>query len=189
MDMKWNVGLALALFMGAAGAWAQDAGLENATIATSLDDTQESTAIQITDTEATTIVQTIKGYMEGATHRGHLEILDRRKGELVTLRLDRIVTDDPRRIIFPGEGLVAICGECSQITSVVNSKGEKEDQETGDQYEVWFVIQRGNIVTARVLDTYIKSANGVPMYTWTQGADGQWTATLTPAPAPQPPAE
>ncbi|NLG33789.1 MAG: hypothetical protein GX548_00395 [Lentisphaerae bacterium] len=187
--MKWNFFLALALFMGAAGSWAQDVALEKETIAASLEDTQDSSAIQITDTEATTIVQTIKGYMEGATHRGHLEILDRRKGELVTLRLDRVVTDDPHRIVFPSEGLVAICGECSRITTVVDSKGHKEDQETGEPYEVWFVIQRGNIVTARVLDTYIKSANGVPMYTWTRNADGQWTATMTPAPAQESPAE
>ena len=57
--------------------------------------------IRITDTEATIIGQTINGYMQGPTHRGRLEIFDRKKGANVLLRLDRIVSDDPARIAFP----------------------------------------------------------------------------------------
>lgn len=136
--------------------------------------------IRITDSEATVIVQTINGFMQGALRRGRLEILDRKKGEIVKLRLDRIVTDDPERVAFLDENRVAICGECTQMATEENAKGQKSEQETGDKYEIWFVIQRGSLVTASVLDTFVKSVNGKQMYKWTRDESGKLSATLIP---------
>ena len=173
--MKWILGLAAAMWIGAACAWAQ------------LDATATAAGaapIRIADTEATLIGQTINGYMQGPTHRGRLEIFDRKKGANVVLRLDRIVSDDPACVVFPEEGKVAVCGECTQMETVVDDKGMKSEKEAGDKYEVWFVVQRGGMASSRVLDTYIKSVNGNPMYKWTQDEAGKWSATLVPD-APQ----
>lgn len=168
--MKWILGLALISVLWAGCAFAQvDASAAAAGTA----------PIQISDTEAAGISQTINGYIQGPMHRGRVDLFDRKKGATVSLRLDRIVTDDPTRVVFPKEGLVAVCGECTQMNEVVDAKGNKTD-EAGDPYEVWFVVQRGGIATSKVLDTYIKSVNGQPMYKWTQDASGVWSATLVP---------
>ncbi len=137
---------------------------------------EESAPIQISDTEAGNIVKTINGYMQGALNRGNLVIFDRKKGANVTLRMDRIVTDDPTRVIFPEDGKVIICGEFTQV------EGPKVDPDSNeaDLYQIWFVIKRGNMVTTKVLDTIVKSVNGNPMYKWTQDAAGAWTSTLVP---------
>ena len=177
--MKWILGLAIGMMVGTC-AWAQ---MDAAATATG------AAPIQITDTEATGILQTINGYMQGPMHRGRLEIFDRKKGELVSLRLDKIVTDDPARIVFPQEGQVAVCGECTLMATVISEKGEKSEAESSDKYEVWFVVQRGGIATSRVLDTFVKSVNGNPMYKWTQDDTGKWAATLVPDAEPVPAAE
>ena len=134
--------------------------------------------IRISDTEAARISQTIHGYVQGALHRGTLELFDRKKGANVALRLDRIVADDPACVVFPAEGQVAICGECSEMKTVVDEKGVKTQVEAGDKYVIWFLVERGGTVTSRVLDTFIKSVNGHPMYTWSKNEAGIWSATL-----------
>jgi hypothetical protein len=123
--------------------------------------------------------QTINGYLQGPMYRGRVDLFDRKKGATISLRLDRIVTDDPTRVAFPQEGQIAVCGECTQMNDIVDAKGQKTEED-GDKYEVWFVVQRGGIATSRVLDTFIKSVNGKPMYQWTQDAAGKWSATLVP---------
>ena len=171
--MKWTLGLAAAMWIGAACSWAEEV-TATATAA-------GEAPIRITDTEATVVEQAINGYVQGPLHRGLLQLFDRKKGQLVSLRLDRIVTDDPACIAFPNEGQVAICGLC---TEMVRSEDGRKEEATANIYEVWFVVQRGGIATSRVLDTYIKSVNGNPMYKWTQDETGKWSATLVPD-APQ----
>jgi hypothetical protein len=175
MNMKGSLGLVLVWLCGAACAFAQTEGA----VAVA-----KPEPIKITDTEAMGITKTINGYVQGAMHRGHLELYDRKKGELVTLRMDRIVTDDPARVAFPQQDRVAICGECTQVELVKDEEGVIQEKELGDKYEVWFVLQRGGIVDSRVLDTFIKSVNGNPMYKWTQDSDGKWSATVVPDPVP-----
>ncbi len=136
--------------------------------------------IQISDTEAAGIAQTIHGYVQGALHRGTLTLFDRKKGVNVALRVDRIVGDDPACVVFPAEGQVAVCAECSEMRTVVTDKGVKSLEEAGDKYVIWFLVERGGTVSSRVLDTFIKSVNGHPMYKWTQDAAGAWSATLVP---------
>lgn len=168
--MKWILGLAMVSILGVGCAFAQ------------LDATATAAGaapVRISDMEAQRIVETINGYMQSAMHRGRLNIFDRKKGQIVILRLDRIVTDDPARVIFPKEGEVVICGECTQVNTVVDEKGKKTEQD-GDKYEVWFLVQRGGTTTCRVLETFVKSVNGQPMYKWTQDAAGAWSATLVP---------
>lgn len=184
--MKWMVGLAVVLVGGLAFAQTE-AGMESTPVvpAAGMDATAVAAGeapIRISDSEATVIVQTINGFMQGALRRGRLEILDRKKGELVKLRLDRIVTDDPERVAFIDDTHVAICGECTQMAMVEDGKGQKTEQEAGDKYEVWFVVQRGSLVSARVVDTYVKSVNGTPMYQWTRDEAGKLSATLVPDP-------
>jgi hypothetical protein len=132
--------------------------------------------IKISDTEAVVIEQTIRGFVE--VKKDRVELFDRKKGKTVALRLDRIVTDDPECVKFPQEGLVAICGECTEVMT----DGEKTMD--GDKYVVWFVVQRGTLPLASVKDVVIKSVNGNPMYTWTKSENGTWQATVVPdAPA------
>jgi len=140
----------------------------------------EAAPVQISDTEAVWIAKAINGHMQGVSRGGRLELFDRKKGKMVKLTLDRIVTDDPARIAFPDSETVAICTECTQIKE--DSEGEGKTAETGaaDSYEVWFLVKRGNMATTRVLDTAIKSVNGKPMYVWTRDANGRLVATLVP---------
>lgn len=128
--------------------------------------------VKISDTEAVVVEKTIRGFYE--TRDEKLEIYDRKKGETVILRLDRLVTTDTDCIKFPTPSTVAICGECTQIVGA--GKNAKE----GDKYVVWFVVKRGSLVSATVGDVFIKSVNGKPMYTWAQAQDGTWSATLIP---------
>ena len=124
----------------------------------------------VTDSEGVLILKTIEDYLEAKG--GRLELLDRRKGKVVSLQLDRLVADDPDRVVYTRVDRVAVCGECSEI--------DAEGGETGDKYEVWFVMQRGSPVVARVLETIIKSANGKPMYSWHRDKYGKWTSQLIP---------
>ncbi len=144
--------------------------------------------VKISDTEAVVILKTIEGFAQGNLQK--TEIFDRKKGKTVALRLDRVVTDDPDCVVFPADGIVAICGECTEVIDSGASSETKDDQE-GDKYVLWFVVNRGTIVTATVKDMHIKSVNGKPMYTWAKNAEGKWEATLVPdepaapaAPAP-----
>jgi hypothetical protein len=134
--------------------------------------------IKISDTEALTIVKTIQGYME--TKKNSLDIFDRKKGKVVTLTLDRIVTDDPACVMFPNEGKVAVCGECTEVAPHGKASGQVQSEQTGAKYVIWFLLERGNMVNSRVLDTFIKSVDGQEMYTWEKNAEGQWEATLVP---------
>jgi hypothetical protein len=184
------LGMVLVSMMAAAGAWAQAEVVDQAVAATEpavqaaaavIENATAEAAgeapIKITDTEATTIVRTINGYMQGPTHRGRLQILDRKKGQLVSLRLDRLITDDPERVVFPAEGQIAVCGACTEM--IKGDQGETE----GDAYEVWFLVQRGDMVSSRVLDTFVKSVNGVQMYKWTKDpVTGNLSATLAVEP-------
>jgi hypothetical protein len=152
--------------------------------------TAEPAAVKISDTEAVIILKTIEGFAQGNQQK--TEIYDRKKGKTVALRLDRVVTDDPDCVVFPAEGIVAICGECTEVIDIGKSSESKNMQE-GDKYVLWFVINRGTLVTATVKDIHIKSVNGKPMYTWATNAEGKWEPTLVPdgaaapvAPAPAP---
>ena len=171
--MKHNWVLGLVLMWGAACAFAQPEGTAAAAAS-------NSAASQISDTEAVGLAQTINGYVQGATHRGYLELFDRKKEQPVTLRLDRIISDDPARITFPETDKVTICGECTEVQTVKGADGVTKEEPTGDKYEACFVVLRGDTVSSRVLDTFIKSVNGKPMYTWTQDASGKWSATVVP---------
>ena len=175
--MKYAAALAVLLMLGISPSFAQ---VDNA-----VGEAAGTEPIRISDSEAVDIVQTIKGYVESATGEQFISTFDRKKGTKVSLRLDRIVTDDPTRIVFPAEGQVAIVGECTEVhPKHIDKKTDKPTE--GDKYEVWFLIHRGNMVTCRVLDVIIKSVNGNPMYRWTQDASGKLTATLVPDPAPAP---
>ena len=171
--MKSVLALTLSLAVSTVAAFAQESAPAVAAAA--------ATTIRISDTEAVIIEQTIRGYVE--TKKDKIDLFDRKKGKTVGLRLDRIVTDDPACVVFPQEGFVAICGECTEVASDMED-GEKTA--TGDKYVVWFLVQRGSLVSAVVKDTFIKSVNGNPMYEWTKGADGSWSATLVPDAAPAP---
>lgn len=50
--------------------------------------------------EAAISTQSIQGWGQGARPRGHFELYDHEKGEMVTLRLDEIVLNDPERVVF-----------------------------------------------------------------------------------------
>ena len=169
--MKWILTIATLLIFSAGSLFAQMTGVEIAA---------GKAPIKISDTEAAGIAQTIHGYVQGAMHRGTLTLFDRKKGATVALRVDRIVADDPECVVFPAEGQVAICADCSELKTVVDEKGVKSQVEAGDKYVIWFLVERGGTVTSRVLDTFIKSVNGHPMYKWTQDAAGAWSATLVP---------
>ena len=82
--------------------------------------------------------------------------------------------------MFPKDGHIAVAAECSQVKLTVKEGVDTTEEETGDKYEIWFVLERGGVVSSKVLDTYIKSVNGKPMYKWTQAEDGSWSATLVP---------
>jgi hypothetical protein len=170
MSMKTSTGLIVALMCGAACAVAQT------------DEAVGSRADpeKIMGAEAAGIAQTIQGYVQGAKHRGYFELFDHKKGEMVTLRLDRIVLEDPDLVVFPTPGRVAICGECSHVELEREAGREVSERELDDKYEVWFVLLRGGVNHAKVLDTFIKSVNGVPMFVWHQDAEGEWTATVAP---------
>ena len=168
--MKQVSGLIVALLCGTACALAQTDG----TVGTQADPDK------IMGAEAAGIEQTINGYVQGAMHGGYLELFDPKKGELVALRLDQIMLDDPARVIFPKPGRVAICGECTQVKRVNDSGSRTQARELSDKYEVWFVVLRDGASHARVLDTFIKSANGQPMFEWHQDAAGEWSATVAP---------
>ena len=137
--------------------------------------------ITISDIEAVNIIKTIQGYMEQKDNR--LEIFDRKKGKIVNVGVDKIVTDNPDCIVFPEEGKLAICVECTEKPAGKDNLGDVQNDEKGDQYVLWFIMQRGSQVSTRVLDTVIKSVNGVEMYQWSQNADGKWEATLIEKPA------
>lgn len=169
--MKKNIVLALLLGCASASFATEPA----AAVAT-----ENSQNVKIFGEEAVVIAQTINGFMQGAKNRGLLETFDRKKGKIVKLKLDRIVTDDSERVVFTTPETVAICGELTEVTDVKNNKGGLVEEGVADKYEVWFLIKRGNLVTCRVLETYIKSVNGKPMYNWTKGEDGSWSATLAP---------
>ncbi len=134
----------------------------------------------IMGSEAGYITQTIDGWIQGAKNRGHFELYDHKKSEMVTLRLDRIVLDDAERVFFPKPGQVAVCGECTQV-ELIKARGETtRERELGDTYEVWFVLSRGGMRSTRVLDTFIRSVNGQTMFVWTEDSDGEWSATVVP---------
>jgi len=171
--MKYALGLAMLVSMGAMGALAQ--GVDAFTA-------DKNTSVQILDDEAYALVQTIKGYAEGAKGIQYINTFDRKKGAEIKVRLDRIVLDDPSRIVFPSEGKVAVVGECTQV-DMNNINEETKLPAEGDKYELWFLLQRGNIVNSRVLEVIVKSVNGNPMYEWTKNESGVWTATLVPDPA------
>jgi len=171
--MKYALGLAMLVSMGTMSVSAQ--GVDAFTA-------DKNATVQILDDEAVALVQTIKGYAEGAKGVQYITTFDRKKGAEVKLRLDRIVLDDPSRIVFPAEGKVAIVGECTQV-DLNNINKETKLPAEGDKYEIWFLLQRGNIVNSRVLQVIIKSVNGNPMYEWTKDASGTWSATIVPDPA------
>ena len=106
--MKRTLGLVLVWLCGVACACAQTDG----TVPVNPE------PIKIMGEEAVGMQETIRGYMQGAMHRGRLELYDRKKGKNVILQLDRIVIDDPARVVFPQLDQVAICGECTEIASV-----------------------------------------------------------------------
>ena len=168
--MKQVKGVIVALMCGTACAVAQT----NAVVGTRADPDK------IMGAEAAGIEQTIQGYVQGAMHRGYLELFDHKKGALVDLRLDRIMLDDPELVIFPKPGRVAICGECTQVELDRDSGREVKVRELNDKYEVWFVLLRDGASHSRVLDTFIKSVNGQPMFEWQQDAAGEWSATVVP---------
>lgn len=141
--------------------------------------TPAAAPIKISDDEAITLIKTLEGYAQG--NKQQIEIFDRKKGGIVKVRLDRVVADNPDCVVFPVEGIVAICGEC---TEVVPAKDDKTTD--GDKYVVWFVVTRGSLASAFVKETYVKSVNGKPMYTWSKATDGSWSATLVPDEAPAP---
>jgi hypothetical protein len=171
MNMKNRIGLIVALMCGTVCAVAQTGAPVG----------RQADPEKIMGTEAEDLVQTINGYVQGAMHRGYLELTDRKKGEQVTLRLDRIVLDDPERMVFPMPGRVALCGECTQVELVKQRGRATRERELEDQYDVWFVVQRrGDRSRAKVIDIFIKSVNGNTMFFWTQDTEGQWTATLVP---------
>ena len=167
MKLSW-IGL-LVWLGGVAGAWAQAGAVAGG-------------PIQITDTEAVGLVKTINEHVQGSLNRGHRELFDRKKGAIVNLRLDRIVTDDPARVMFPQAGRVAICGECTQVELTKDEAGAVQEKELTDKYEVWFVLRRGGAGSSRVLDTFVKSVNGNPMYQWSKDENNNWSATLVPDP-------
>lgn len=167
--MKTSTGLIVALMCGTAGVFAQ----------TGEEVGSSSDPDKIMGAEAAGIVQTIQGYVQGAMHGGYVELFDQKKGESVTLRLDRIVLEDPGLVVFPKPGRVAICGECTQV-ELDKSGSQIRERELNDKYEVWFVLLRGGVNHAKVLDTFIKSVNGDPMFVWLQDAEGEWSATVVP---------
>ena len=171
--MKCILGLMLVWMAGATGAFAQ---VEDAVAAV------DPEFVKIMGTEAVGMQETIHGYMQGAMRRDRLELFDRKKGKNVILQLDQIVMDDPSRVKFLQPNQVAICGKCTEIASVTDESGEVRQKGVGDQYEVWFLLQRGGTFSSRVLETYIKSVNGNPMYEWIQDSNGKWSATLVPDP-------
>ncbi len=128
--------------------------------------------------EAANINQTIDGWVQGAKHRGYFELYDHKKSEMVTLRLDRIVLDDPERVFFPKPGQVVVCGECTQVELRRARWRKPRERELDDKYEVWFVMVSGGINRTRVLDTYIRSVNGQTMFVWTEDSEGEWSATV-----------
>lgn len=135
--------------------------------------------IRISDEEAIVLIKTIEGYAQGNNQK--IEIFDRKKGGIVSVRLDRVVTDNPDCVVFPEDGFVAICGEC---TEVIPAKDDKTTD--GDKYVIWFVVKRGSLPSAFVKETFVKSVNGKPMYAWSKSEDGKWSATLVPDEAPAP---
>jgi hypothetical protein len=176
LDMKSVLAVTLSLAFSTVAAFAQESTPTAGSAAIAA-----AAPIKISDTEAVIIEQTIRGYVE--TKKDKFELFDRKKGKVVGLRLDRIVTDDPACVVFPNEAQVAICGECTEVPSAM-ADGEKEA--TGDKYVIWFLVQRGSLVSAVVKDTFIKSVNGNQMYEWSKTADGSWAATVVPDPAPAP---
>ena len=170
--MKRNVGLVWVLMGGIASAFAQ----------TSAPVPPPPEANQIMGDEAVNIQQTIDGYVQGAMHRGRLELFDRKKGKNVILRLDRIALDDPARTVQVKADQLAICGECTEIASSTDEQGEIQEKGTGDSYEVWFLLQRRSTYPAfsRVIHVYIKSVNGHSVNTWTQDESGHWAITRVP---------
>jgi hypothetical protein len=172
--MKRSLGLILALLGGAACALAQ----------TNAADPPPPGTIRIIGEEAVRIQQTIDGYVQGAMNRNRLEVFDRNKGKNVILRLDRIVLDDPARAVFVKTNELAVCGECTEIASAESGKSEIQEKGEGDKYEVWFLLQRRHSYPSfsKVINLFIKSVNGNPMYTWTQDPGGNWSATLAPEP-------
>ena len=135
--------------------------------------TAAPTPIRVSDDEAMVLLKTIEGYAQG--NKQQTEVFDRKKGAIVKVRLDKVVTDNPDCMVFPQDGIVAICGEC---TEVVPAKDDKT--EDGDKYVIWFVVVRGSLPSAYVKETFVKSVNGKPMYSWAKDADGKLTATLIP---------
>jgi hypothetical protein len=170
MSTKQRMGLVLAVMCGTACAVAQPDEVVGS----------HADPEQIMGAEAVGIAQTIQGYVQGAKHRGYFELHDLKKGEMVTLRLDRIVLDDPDLVMFPKPDRVAICGECTQVELDRDPGREVKERELDDTYEVWFVLLRGGVNQAKVLDTFIKSVNGDPMFAWHQDAAGEWSATVVP---------
>jgi hypothetical protein len=129
--------------------------------------------IKISDDEAIILIKTIEGYAQG--NKQQIEVFDRKKGGIVKVRLDKVVTDNPDCVVFPQDGIAAICGECTEVVPA------KDDETTdGDKYVIWFVVVRGSLPSAYVKETFVKSVNGKPMYAWAKDAEGKLTATLIP---------
>lgn len=162
--MRYALSFALMLLLGSLPVFAQDEAASDAA----------PQYEKVSDSEAIIIIQSIKGYVQ--TRADQIEVFDRNKGEAVTLVLDKIVTDDPKRVVYTKADQIAVCGECSQIDpSIVIGKGETSDvQKTGDKYEVWFLVKRGTIPQSRVEDVIVKSANGVALNAWNKGENGEW---------------
>ncbi len=168
--MKYAVWLAALMLLRTTNVFAQE---------TTIDTAANAASIQISDSEAVGLIQTIEAYFQGVTGEKTIKTFDRKKGQEVNLRFERVVTDDPERVVFPAEGQVAVSVECTEVKVKDVDKEDKKAPD-GDKYEVWFLMERGNYFTSRVLDVIVKSVNGKPMYKWTKGEDGKFTATLVP---------
>jgi hypothetical protein len=133
---------------------------------------------ELSGAETIALMQTIKEYTQESKRRGYIHAFDPKMDMEVILRLDRIVTDDPKRIQYLDEGRVVLCGESTRV--YFQDDADDEAKESGDKYEVWFLMQRG--AEAKVEDVLIKSVNRTPMHAWAKDEGGAWSAIRVPDP-------
>lgn len=149
-------------------------------------------SMTLSDSDAVLLAEAIKAHIYQSPPVGEtINVFDRKKGQIVTLKYDKIITGDTNAVKTSQSGYIAVSVACTEV---------KEDQSTPDNYILWFVMKKekktetvvnyGMVETVSdltekwaVKDVIIRSVNGEQMYTWSLDESGKLVPSLAVAPA------
>jgi hypothetical protein len=147
----------------------------------------------VTDADAVQLAEAVRAHVYKSAPVGDsMEVFDRKKGQKVTLKFDKIIVEGEGNVVIAKNGYMAISVAFTEIAA---------DKAQPDQYVLWFVMRKekkteqvvsyGTTQTETSLeehwsvkDVIIRSVNGETMYTWSEDKDGKLVPTLPPQPQP-----